>query len=321
MQGQGDSFWVPLAVNIVSGTLAGGITNTIAVWLLFNPKQKRFGIQGAIPKNQARLAKSLGKPVGEKLVTPEDLNEELGRPELRGAFEHKLVEVIDDIIASREPLIDKVPPQAVTAMEAAMSSYLPVAMGKLGTFLGQPQTRIRMRAALRGLFERFVEDLKFHERVLATLMMSERKMEAALDAIERDGVEQLVVLLEEPVIREEITRTIHDALLTYLQKPISEIIGDMARTAQTDPEAARRLAHSTAPLIWEWIHLQLPSLVQRLDVQAMVERKVLAFSVERVEELLRTVIDRELKLIIISGYVLGAFVGFITYFLARLVPM
>ena len=67
--------------------------------------------------------------------------------------------------------------------------------------------------------------------------------------------------------------------------------------------------------------MQLPSLVQRLDVQAMVERKVLAFSVERVEELLRTVIDRELKLIIISGYVLGAFVGFITYFLARLVPM
>ena len=321
MQGQGESIWVPLAVNIVSGTLAGGITNTIAVWMLFNPKQKRFGIQGAIPKNQARLAKSLGKTVGEKLVTPEDLNDELGRPELRSAFEHKLVEVIDDIIASREPLIDKVPPQAVMAMEGAMTSYLPVAMGKLGSFLGQPQTRVRMRSALRGLFGRFVEDLKFHERVLATLMMSERKMEAALDAIEKDGVEQLVILLDEPVIREEITRTIHDALLAYLQKPISEIIGDVARTAQTDPEAARRLAHSTAPLIWEWIHAQLPSLVQRLDVQAMVERKVLAFSVERVEELLRTVIDRELKLIIVSGYLLGAFVGLFTYFLARLVPM
>lgn len=313
--------WLAFAVNVVSGTLAGGITNTIAVWMLFNPKQKRFGFQGAIPKNHARLAKSLGKTVGERLVTPDDLQDELARPELRGAFEQRLVEVIDEIIASREPLIDKVPPQVVAAMEGAMGSYLPVAMGKLGSFLGQPTTRDKMRSALHNMFDRFVEDLKFHERVMAKLMMSERKMEAALDAIEKDGVEQLVVLLDEPMIREEITRTIHDALLTYLQKPIAEIIGDVARTAETDPEAARKLAHSTAPLVWDWIHLQLPTLVQRLDVQAMVERKVLTFSVQRVEDLLREVIDRELKLIIISGYVLGAFVGVVTYFLARLVPM
>lgn len=305
-------------VNVVSGTLAGGITNTIAVWMLFNPKRKRFGIQGAIPKNQARLARSLGKTVGERLVTPGDLQEELARPDLREAFEHRLVEVIDGIIESREPLIDKVPPQVVSAMEEAMGSYLPVAMGKLGSFLGQPATRVRLRAALHGLFNRFVEDLRFHERVMAKLMMSERKMEAALDAIETDGVEQLVVLLDEPVIREEITRTIHDALLAYLQKPISEIVADMARTAQSDPEAARRLARNTAPLIWEWIHAQLPSLVQRLDVQTMVERKVMAFSVERVEELLRAVIDRELKLIIAVGYVLGAAVGVLTFFAAQI---
>lgn len=320
MQAQGDFAWLGLAVNVISGTLAGGITNTIAVWMLFNPKQRRFGFQGAIPKNQARLARSLGKTVGERLVTPGDLQEELARPELRGAFEHKLVEVIDDLITSRDPLIDKVPPQVVAAMEGAMGSYLPVAMGKLGSFLGQPQTRIKLRTALHGLFNRFVEDLKFHERVMAKLMMSERKMEAALDAIETDGVEQLVILLDEPIIREEISRTIHDALLTYLQKPISEIIADVAKSAQSDPDAARKLAHSTAPLIWDWIHAQLPSLVQRLDVQAMVERKVLTFSVERVEELLRAVIDRELKMIIISGYVLGALVGVATFFLARMLP-
>src|SRR5947207_1753680 len=103
-----------------------------------------------------------------------------------------------------------------------------VAVGKLGTFIGQPTTRIKMREALHGMFNRFVEDLKFHEKVLAKIMMTERKFESALDAIESEGVEQLVDLLDEPMIREEITRTIHDALLTYLQKPISEIIADVA---------------------------------------------------------------------------------------------
>ena len=316
MQLSAGNAWVDLAVNVVSGTLAGGITNTIAVWMLFNPKQKRFGFQGAIPKNQARLARSLGKTVGERLVTPSDLQAELGREDLRAAFEVKLGEVVDDIIKSREPLIDKVPPAVVTALEGAMGSYLPVAMGKMGSFLGQPTTRVKMRTALHGLFNRFIEDLRFHEKVLAKLMMSERKFEAALDAIETDGVEQLALLLDEPIVREEITRTIHDALLTYLQKPISEIIGDVA--SLDDPEAGRKLAHATAPYVWEWIHAQLPSLVQRLDVQSMVERKVLAFSVERVEELLRTVIDRELKLIIAAGYVLGAFVGVLTFGVSRL---
>ena len=316
MQAGAQSIWVDLAVNVVGGTLAGGITNTIAVWMLFNPKQKRFGFQGAIPKNQARLAKSLGRTVGERLVTPGDLQEELARPDLRAAFETRLGEIIDEIIVSREPLIEKVPPAVVTALEGAMGSYLPVAMGRMGSFLGQPTTRVKLRNALHGMFNRFVEDLKFHEKVIARVMMTERKFEAALDAIETDGVEQLALLLDEPVVREEITRTIHDALMAYLQKPISEIIGDIA--TMEDPEAGRKLAHATAPYVWEWMHSQLPSLVSRLDVQAMVERKVLTFSVERVEELLRAVIDRELKMIIAAGYVLGAVVGVLTFGASRL---
>ncbi len=74
-------------------------------------------------------------------------------------------------------------------------------------------------------------------------------------------------------------------------------------------------------MIWEWINMQLPSLIQRLDVQQMVERKVMAFSVDRMEEILRSVIDRELKLIITIGYVLGAFVGVGTFFLSRLIGL
>jgi uncharacterized membrane protein YheB (UPF0754 family) len=311
--------WVQLAVHVTVGTVAGGLTDTVAVWLLFNPKKKRFGLQGAIPKNQARMARSLGRTVGERLVTPGDLQMELARPELQEAFEKRLGEVIHDIIVSRDPLIEKVPPAAVTALEGAMSSYLPVAMGKLGSFLGQPTTRLRMRDALHGMFNKFVDDLKFHERVLAKLMMSERKFEAALDAIETEGVEQLVDLLDEPMIREEVTKTIHDALLSYLQKPINEIIGDVA--AFKDPEAGRKLAEALAPVIWDWINAQLPSLIQRLDVQQMVERKVMAFSVDRMEEILRSVIDRELKLIITIGYVLGGVVGVGTFALSRLIGL
>ncbi len=314
-----ENSWVQFGIHVFVGTMAGGLSDTVAVWMLFNPKQKRFGFQGAIPKNQSRLAKSLGRTVGERLLTPGDLQRELERPELLTAFQSRLEDVITTILTSRDPLINKVPPAVVTALEGAMTSYLPVAMTKLGAFLGQPTTRIKLRSALHAMFNRFVDDMRFHERIFAKLMMTEKKFDSVLDAIENDGVEQVVGLLEEPEIREEISKAIHDAILHYLQQPISDILGDVE--AKRDPEAPRRLAAQSAPVIWQWVHDQLPELIKKLDVQAMVERKVMAFSVDRVEEILRNVIQNELNLIITTGYVLGGLIGVCTFGLQKLLGL
>ena len=311
--------WIQFGIHVFVGTAAGGLSDTVAVWMLFNPKKKKFGFHGAIPKNQARLAKSLGRTVGERLLTPGDLQSELARPELLAAFQSRVEDVIANMLTSRDPLIDKVPPAVVTALEGATTAYLPVAMTKLGAFLGQPTTRVKLRNALHSMFNRFVDDMRFHERIFAKLMMTEKKFDTMLDAIETDGVEQVVGLLEEPEIREEISKAIHDAILSYLQKPISDILGNVE--AKRDPEAPARLAASAAPVIWEWIHEQLPELIKKLDVQAMVERKVMAFSVERVEEILRNVIQNELNLIITTGYVLGGLIGVCTFGLQKLLGL
>jgi len=311
--------WIQFGIHVFVGTAAGGLSDTVAVWMLFNPKKKKFGFQGAIPKNQARLAKSLGRTVGERLLTPGDLQSELARPELLAAFQSRVEDVIANMLTSRDPLIDKVPPAVVTALEEATTAYLPVAMTKLGAFLGQPTTRVKLRNALHSMFNRFVDDMRFHERIFAKLMMTEKKFDTVLDAIETDGVEQVVGLLEEPEIREEISKAIHDAILSYLQKPISDILGNVE--AKRDPDAPARLAASAAPVIWEWIHEQLPELIKKLDVQAMVERKVMAFSVERVEEILRNVIQNELNLIITTGYVLGGLIGVCTFGLQKLLGL
>jgi uncharacterized membrane-anchored protein YjiN (DUF445 family) len=209
--------WIQFGIHVFVGTMAGGLSDTVAVWMLFNPKKKKFGFQGAIPKNQARLAKSLGRTVGERLLTPGDLQSELARPELLEAFQSRVEDVIANMLTSRDPLIDKVPPAVVTALEGATTAYLPVAMTKLGAFLGQPTTRVKLRTALHSMFNRFVDDMRFHERIFAKLMMTEKKFDSVLDAIETDGVEQVVGLLEEPEIREEISKAIHDAILTYLR--------------------------------------------------------------------------------------------------------
>lgn len=504
-------------MSIVAGMIAGGVTNWVAVWMLFHPYERRFGFHGAIPKNKPRLARSIGRTVGERLLTPADVMEELHRANVRGMLDEQLGRILTaildtergslrellpaavlpeveraigeaapaiagriaaysetpefeervrafvartraeladqpvgnvltptrradiagraaawaeevatspeleqgvreyldrhagDLLTSDEPLIDRVPAPVVRALEGAIDSYLPLAVEKVGSFLQHPGARDKIRESLHDLFQRFVDDLRFHERVIARLMVTERTFEAALDAIERDGVEQVAALLDDPVVRDEISRTIHEAILSYLRNPIHEIVGGpeseravalvrttgdymlrilrdertrgflvtkldqvLARTEQRTwgqllapvsdeaiagwliegarsprlrdfalegvrtallraldrpigrpgqwlpADASSRLAAVIAPALWDWGQSQLPGLVERLNIQDMVERKVLGFSTQRVEEIIRGVTERELKLIVRLGVPLGGMIGLLGFLLQGL---
>ncbi len=512
--------WVQFAVHVAIGTIAGGASDTVAVWMLFHPRRKVLGFQGAIPKNQARLAKSLGRTVGERLLTPTDIMAELVRAGVREKLDETLALVIGNVLdteraslreilppsvlleveraltsgvpivverlaeftdsaefetrargfvarrraelkdrlvgnvltaerraaitaraaewasefsqsdelaqgvhdyverravqmlSSREPLMEQVPPAFVSAIDGGIEAYLPVAVEKLAGVLRDPLARERIRLRLHGLFARFVEDLKFHERVIAKLVVTERTLDRALDSVEREGAEQLGELLEDPAVRERITAAVHEAITSYLAKPLADIVGppeseraravmetvarglvrvlraeetrhllvekldaalaraeqktwgdllaplddqtlanwivgaarsprsrelieDASRTAIRQaldkpigrpgrwlpPDSSTRLGGAFAPAIWDLVESQLPALIQRLDVQAMVERKVLAFSFERLEELIRGVINRELRLIIFIGYVLGGLIAVIGFSISRLAGM
>ena len=325
--------WLQFLAQVLVGTIAGGVTNAIAVWMLFHPYERRFGLQGAIPKNKARLARAIGRTVGERLLTPSDMLEELRRSRLRELLDSKVAEIISGLLetergplrailpatvlpevergidaaapaiadrfaayletpeftatvqrfvarsraelerqplgdiltserrerlsararewaadvtasegfeqavrdylernarallASDRPLVERVPAPVTKALERAIESYLPLAVDRVGEFLKQPAARERIRDALHGLFSRFVDDLRFHERVIAKLVVTERTFEKVLNAIERDGVEQLASLLDDPLVRDEITRTAHDAILSYVNKPLNQIVG------------------------------------------------------------------------------------------------
>ena len=60
-------------------------------------------------------------------------------------------------------------------------------------------------------------------------------------------------------------------------------------------------------------------VVEKIDVQTMVEQKVLGFSLERIEEIIRNATHRELRIIVRLGYVLGAVVGSVAYVISLLI--
>jgi len=95
----------------------------------------------------------------------------------------------------------------------------------------------------------------------------------------------------------------HRLVAVLLDRPI----GTPARWM---PEGAPdRIEVALGDPVWAWLQTQVPDVVQRLDVARRVEEKVLEFPTPKMEELVRKVTDRELKLIVRLGYVLGAVIG------------
>jgi uncharacterized membrane-anchored protein YjiN (DUF445 family) len=503
-------------VTITVGALSGGITNAVAIWMLFHPYEARglwmFRLHGAIPKNKARLARSIGKTVGERLLTPEDLAERLSAPQVRETFDaamHRLVDeslgqrhgalrdalppaavivlarIVEDLgprVADRlsefaatpafsglvagwlarlrndladrpvghlltparrevlaekvngwvgdlaegpemegtlrawveaqvqalerddRPLSDRLPPSLLAPVEQAIADYLPTAIDQVSGILGDPETRGTVSAALRSAFDGAARQLLIHERLLAKLVVKETTFERLLDGLERSGFDRFAAAITAPAIRDRVAGAVHRAFLGLLRMPLGERLGRLSpekraaltrtigdwvvaasrspssrvairhgleraldaagertwgevlaavpaeraaealaealgseggrawvadtvrRAAGTlleqpigrpadwlGPETSQAVRDGVATAAWGWVQTQIPAIVARLRLPEMVEQKVLGFSTQRMEEIIRGVTERELQLIVRLGYLLGAFVGLVAF--------
>lgn len=502
-------------LTIAFGALAGGITNTVAIWMLFHPYEPPtlFGktitfFQGAIPKNQARLASAVGRTVGTRLLTEDDLTRTFGDEEFRAAFDDRLSHFLETVLERERGSIRELLPPAVMAeaeailaeilemglvrlgeyltsedfeawmekrankvmeavaeepvgdiltpareaaleeavaewlegavesegfrdtvedyvdratlsllepertfeevlplglvgsMEKAISSYLPLALQRLGRLLEDPSARQRFERTLHELFHRFLRDLNFYQRVVARLIVTEDTLDRVLDTIEAEGAERLSAMLREETIQDAMARGVNDAIVDFLRRPVRDVLGapedqtvqearetltgwavDVARDPATraflvekletaldragarnwgdvldrvpletlsrwlvtaarsevagnllrsaaergidslldhpigtparwlPEEAPRRIEVAIGDPLWAWLQTQVPDVVHRINVAERVEEKVLNYPTPKMEDLVKRVTDRELRLIVRMGYVLGAVVG------------
>ncbi|MEM7417674.1 MAG: DUF445 family protein [Gemmatimonadota bacterium] len=505
-----------IALKVLFGALAGGLTNTIAVWMLFHPyepptlfKRWRLGfLHGAIPKNQPRLAAAIGRTVGNRLLTPDDLTSTFANQEFRDAFDQRLAVFVDEVLHTErgslgelvpagvrddvdqliqealgkglgqlyeyaeseafeeamgrraedlvaavadQPIGDALTPARgeilesavdewlknvvesddfssvvaghleraserflepgrtfeqvlplglVASVEKAIASYLPLAAKRLGGLLEDPEARARFESTINDLLKRFLRDLKFHQRVVARVVMTESTVDKVLDTIEAEGAERLSEILRDPAVQDAMARGVNQAIVDFLRRPVREVMGapddenviearatltdylvNMARDPQTraflverlhsalekagdrtwgqmleripmdkiaevlvtfartqiardaieagaqrlvsrlmdrpigtparwfPEDGPRRIEAALGDPIWDWLQTQVPAVVERIDVARRVEEKVLHFPTARMEEIVRKVTDRELRLIVQLGYLLGAMIG------------
>uniref|UniRef100_A0A7C4RY38 DUF445 family protein n=2 Tax=Fervidobacterium pennivorans TaxID=93466 RepID=A0A7C4RY38_FERPE len=59
---------------LILGGLIGYVTNMLAIWMLFNPKKKIFGIQGVIPKRKNDIAVGFANVIEDQLINHKSIS-------------------------------------------------------------------------------------------------------------------------------------------------------------------------------------------------------------------------------------------------------
>ena len=144
----------------------GYVTNWLALWYLFKPYEPHWGgcVQGIIPRQKKEMARSMGRMVGEKLLNPDALVNELKnevsgfvadparRIQLREALQRYLLANEDAIVGFVTPYVER---QLVDVFDSLATEET---WGKIWDEGILP--RLKNEAARKFLVEKFVTALR-----------------------------------------------------------------------------------------------------------------------------------------------------------------
>ena len=287
---------------VISG-LIGFFTNYIAVKMLFRPRTEKhiFGRRvpftpGVIPKNKPRLAKALGRAVGEQLLTGSDLKEALSSDSTVDAAAKKVTESIFSDKPVSDALDSLAGGSAADVRAAAAERLTALVTQKIrqadisGTLVREGVSAIREKVA-GSMLAMFVND-----ELIASF--------AAPLALRIDGY-----------LDENAEPAVSGAVNEELDKLMSSSPAQLLESSGITRERAEKAA---AALIKRAALDSLDDIIASVDIPSIVEDRVNAMSVVQLEELVMSVMKHELNAVISLGGIIGVIIGVLNVIVQRI---
>lgn len=280
----------------IIGAIIGYFTNYIAVKMLFRPlKPVMIGnfqlpfTPGIIPRGRKRLAKALGEAVGGTLLTPDDIEQMLLTDEIK----------------------DKISGQVINYLETETRSITEIAT----TSIGQ---------------EKYVQ---------TTDAVKEKITDKVLEGIQKVDVGQIIAVQGVNAVREAIAGTmmamfVSDDLINSFVDPIKQRINNyidingqemvggfvndetdkflentpkqLLESVEIEQSQMKQVVDSAYSKV---ITSQVSILLQQANIPAVVESKVNEMDIMDIEELVMSVMKKELNSIVNLGALIGFVIG------------
>ena len=287
------------------GALIGGLTNKVAIRMLFRPHRAvyigRFHVPftpGIIPKEKPRIAAAIGDAVGNELLNSDVLSQTLLSDEMYAKISNSVNSLVDRMMVDPTPLRD------VIARYAAPE--------ETDRLLSQMQTDLVQTLCLK-LSDKAIGD---HVATLAIDHVMNRLSQnfvgrlgaSALDLVRNsvqhflaDNINQLLQQNSQPMLQSWVsTETQH-----LLDTPLCQL-------CQHHQPQLRQLAGMVVNIYKQVVQDNLQRMLQTLDLQRIVQDRINDMDMQQTEQLILTIMKKELRALVWFGVLLGFLMGFIT---------
>lgn len=279
------------------GAVIGYFTNFIAVKMLFFPHHEVYFLghrvpftPGAIPKGKPRLAKAVGRVVGTELVTKEDIKAKLLGGDIEARITGAITQELSNNIRAEICKLTKCSEETYAAGSSKLSEMLSrqivdeLSASQLPEIVVSKCNDSIEEKLSNTMFAKLIPEEKI-QSFTAPLVGKIRSM------IDRDGMDCV-----KPVIESKIS--------DLSEKSGLELLG-MIKVDEA------RLAEMSGKVYRSAVNNYIDKLFEKLDFSKMVEDKINDMSVEKMEDLVQTVMKKELSTIVnlgaLIGFVLGLF--------------
>lgn len=281
---------LPLILGPLLGAVIGVFTNYIAVKMLFRPYRPHYigkwripFTPGIMPRRQKALGKALGHAISESLVRREDLKTALlsdgvSKTVARAVLSLPSIETSLAGIFGDEKYEDKREVVLNALTDRILAGILAVDVGAIIT--AEAATAVRGYTSKNPLIGMFVNDNMVNS---ITAPIGER----VTAYLEGEG-------------REKLRDKLEQELEPYEQRPVRELIGDTEKFERLIIALYRNLVEKHAY-----------ALVSHFHIERMVEEKIEAMPPEALEELVLSVMKKELNAVIWLGGAIGLVIGLI----------
>lgn len=285
------------------GAVIGYCTNYIAVKMLFRPlhsvKIGNFTLPftpGIIPKGKERLARALGNAVGDTLLTEKDFEDVLLSEQMTESLDH----LVDQLYEEAE---DEMTIKDYCLMITDEEGYQD-GKGKLVNAL----TDKIMDGIGKLDFGQIIADkgasaVKEHLDGFLAMMISEDMIRSFAGPI-AGSIETYIA--EEgnqmiwPIVYDEVTKE--------EEKAPGQLMKDIGVEKETMKKVLQKVYRG-------FISGKLPEFLKKIDISGMVERKINQMDVKEVEDLVMSVMKKELGAVVNLGALIGFVIGLLNLFI------
>lgn len=285
------------------GAVIGGITNEIAIRMLFRPHQLKYfmGIHipftpGIIPKEKSRIAASIGKAVSENLMN----REVLGKSLLSDDMLSKMGAAIDEFVATQS--------QNDETIEQFARHYL------------NDEDIAAMRQDVTDGIVKMItgklQDSRLGENIAH--LATEHALEKTRNSLAgRFGADLLIQPLAQP-IEKIMAKHINEILQNNSQQMIQNLVTEesshlmgmtMSQVVTSHSEQLEQVKSGIFNAYRVIITEHLPRILQDIDISAIIEQRINEMDMAEAEAIILDVMKKELRAIVWLGALLGSIMG------------